>query len=651
MTEPIERFHDIKTDNTDFQTQIDAILDRGLTPENLKTYAEDALNDLIATIGSIEEAYSQRLPVGLNSSKEREDAGLECFGIEPSVIETTLNYIADLDEKIREKVAFVQANSSVGKRVIVQTDGKVRSSIAVGDGSFKEQEIVLRMETILQLLESHYRVIVKDEKEAEEGDDRFIHGAVDSAMMRKIPYDIIDSPTLNRIIMVCNERGNRSFIFDREKIASIGLNIEDLKSMTKDELDELIAQNQAIGRAIIYSERFVGDMEASIDEISCDVTTSKEMSILRPLLERMPAEAISIIDFAEKLNISVTTLTNWCQEFQVTIGQIDHVKSARSGKPTRILSQEQQAFLLNLHRERFAGHVDETPQGYLTVKEYAEKRNIAWSTMNIYIKKSESELGEVLKLRRTSAGSAIRILSQDQQAVLDKKYPDTFKSPLDGEKTVEEFARDVGRTVDAVRHWIMKEKQTLGIIKRGKRQSVILSQNQQDLLSINYVVGSEEVVDEIPANSITLTELSELLQLTEGAVRKHIRDHRDALGRILKVKQSIGRPQSVFTYSQRDMLLRFREQERDNCEVDELPDGYETLADFAIRTGIKKTTLQHWAKNRTGELGEIKKLKRVTGGLGSIILSPDQQSIMAKFERIRMQRMGKSAVISSNTTT
>jgi hypothetical protein len=62
MNEPKPRSHEINTEKDNFQAEIDTILNRGVTPENVDTYADDALENLVDIIGEIVKSQQYTFP-------------------------------------------------------------------------------------------------------------------------------------------------------------------------------------------------------------------------------------------------------------------------------------------------------------------------------------------------------------------------------------------------------------------------------------------------------------------------------------------------------------------------------------------------------------------------------------------------------------
>lgn len=72
--------------------------------------------------------------------------------------------------------------------------------------------------------------------------------------MRQTPYHFIELPTLNRIINVCDEEGNKTFVFNIEELTRHGIEVEDVKDKTKPQLQQMIRDLQGVGITLAYNK-------------------------------------------------------------------------------------------------------------------------------------------------------------------------------------------------------------------------------------------------------------------------------------------------------------------------------------------------------------------------------------------------------------
>lgn len=247
MKEPIDRSHETNTTTTEFQKQIGAITGRELTPENINTYASEALEDLVVIVSDVTSSYDMQ-PTIIQNGVEHERAAFRYNGLDPNYIETMLSHIADTAEDI-ERIGMLARELIVyGETVIMPPDSST-AKLAAGDGSFEQKKLIPRLQTIMLILEKNFGIDLKDQEQF-----RLIPGTVTKDMVRKTPYNVLDIPALNRIVDVCDEEGNRSFVFDRTKLKECDIDADRLKAMTKDELKELLETHGDVGRDFVYDE-------------------------------------------------------------------------------------------------------------------------------------------------------------------------------------------------------------------------------------------------------------------------------------------------------------------------------------------------------------------------------------------------------------
>jgi hypothetical protein len=112
-------------------------------------------------------------------------------------------------------------------------------------------------------------------------DFQLYEGQVAATMIRQTPYIIADIEALNRLVCICNEVGNRTFVFDREKIIEqFGENqyLENLANSTKNDLKTLIEQSAQDDTSGIIGAGFVWGKTAAT-KLAALLSGSKELSL------------------------------------------------------------------------------------------------------------------------------------------------------------------------------------------------------------------------------------------------------------------------------------------------------------------------------------------------------------------------------------
>ncbi len=337
MNPSTKKSFETNTQQPGFQQQIDAITKRSLSPENVDSYAEDALNDLIAVVHQITTTYD-RLPIVFRESgADHERAAFSYFGMNSEQIEATLDHVQDVADTIYSLDGIINEMTSSGTQENVPPgifEGKIES----GDGSFEKKKLIPRFKTILLILKERYGIDV-DPKTADPETFRIIPGRISEKWMRKTPYHYIELSELNRVIAVCDEEGNRTFVFDRDKLLSEIITMNALKDMTKDDITHLQKVHSELGSHIVYSDKFVPQIIAAIDNVVGDLEepesdVSQLLVVEKIRSNEMTVAGISIAIFGEK------TKRHIIQDAITALGLEGAERSVRSGRTRAFNSDE-----------------------------------------------------------------------------------------------------------------------------------------------------------------------------------------------------------------------------------------------------------------------------------------------------------------------
>lgn len=111
--------------------------------------------------------------------------------------------------------------------------------------------------------------------------------------MRKLSYATVEVPALNRIVQICDEEGNASYIFDREEIEKVGLTADGLNRMSKNDKNALIAKNSKIGKRLVQTKHWRDSMSALLVEIK---QSKDEDTPEAPGRDNLPRVSVSELD-------------------------------------------------------------------------------------------------------------------------------------------------------------------------------------------------------------------------------------------------------------------------------------------------------------------------------------------------------------------
>lgn len=268
-----------------YAQRLDNILDRPLTPEIIDTYADDALNDVITLAHETVASWPELQSDEALSAKDREMLAFELYGLQD--IGEILDHISALSQKLSRIDSIIRTSSPVNS-VLVPPTGERPSTEGEG-GQFVSPELIAREKTILFLLAAKFGINVENKAELNR-----IEGVLTNDMMRKTSYVLLEAISLGRSILVCDEEGNRTFVFDTAELIKAEIDGRQLVGMQKPQLDALIDQNPNIGMSMNYSENFVNRMAAAIVDPATknvDILPDASRGLLRP---RVPEGKLSL---------------------------------------------------------------------------------------------------------------------------------------------------------------------------------------------------------------------------------------------------------------------------------------------------------------------------------------------------------------------
>ncbi len=405
MTQQIERSLEINTQNG-FLDRIHTITQRQLTAEGIDSYADDALNDLVDVIGDTVHAYNHQPTTMGGNHLETEKAALHYFGLDPETVETTLDYIALISDQIQELDAAITSISSVSSEIIVPPASE-HTEIVAGDGSYIEKQRIPRLKTLLFILTNEFDVDLHDPTQI-----RITCGAVKNDMMRGDSYNLVEIPGIERTVLVCDEEGNATYVFNNAKIREQFIEPGDLARLTKDDLNDLICEDEALGVRIKYSTRYVPRLIAELSTSDLDESTGQYLQ--RP--ESVPDGYISRKGFSTKLGVDVDVLRRVISSVGDELGEVK-TYSFKYGNPVKAYSPEQQTIVE--HRLEQEGVLNQLPEGYLTLFRISKLLGVQRETLTKAIEEIGDEFGEIAIGRVADTRSrALPHYTPDQQAML-----------------------------------------------------------------------------------------------------------------------------------------------------------------------------------------------------------------------------------------
>jgi len=435
-------------------TSIDSILDTELTVENIDNYAENAFRKLVLfAIEKVEEFEKSQSTEGLNTSKEIEDAAFKYFGI--GDISSVLDRIIAENDKIHN-LDKVIARSKKTYGVIVPTNSG--SNFQAGNnGEFKKPQTMNRLKSILYILERNYEVDTNDENQLS-----IIEGENTENMLRQSSYFMIDAQKLNRVILVCDEANNASYIFDSNVLNEKGISNDQLIALSKIELNSLLQATPEIGKRVVYSK--AGFIPRVIDSINNP--TSNQPDEIRPelynsarlLKERMPEGYKSVHGIAVENDVYDPIIKKVIRDIESRPDYNNELETKYylSGSIfTKGYSREQQDYIKSQ-----IDRTPEIPEGYKSIRKFSEDIGLSYGTVDSFIKNKvlEEDYDGSLDADSYKCSSIITkcYSPKQQQQIID--YLNLAPSAPEGYMTIRSIAKENGVSVRTVSEIINKFK-------------------------------------------------------------------------------------------------------------------------------------------------------------------------------------------------
>lgn len=385
---------------------IESILNTELTVENINTYADDAFTKLVDfSQQKVIDYKKSNLTNGL-SDKEVEDTAFKYYGIKE--INSILDHIAKKSEEINS------LNNLVAKinKVIIKPDYSDKI-ITRGSGNFKEKIIVDRVKTVLFILKEDFDIDINNDQQL-----TIEKGIVDQKMTRKTSYYLVNAHTIDRTILVCDEEGNASYVFNSNILDQKEITNANLINYTKSELNDLIKESPEIGRRVIYDkERFVQRIKDSINNpISNfpDEAKSNSKNSANYLYPKNPEGYLSITGIYKKYNTSPKIINKIIDTID-NFGEVGKYRLLSGVLGFSFSPDQQEKIIEGLKNE---GRLkSENLENYIPVYKFSAENHISSQTIDTIIKDNKSLVGEIIK-DRFDRDMPVNALSPFQQKII-----------------------------------------------------------------------------------------------------------------------------------------------------------------------------------------------------------------------------------------
>ena len=248
-----------------FKNRLSEAIDNPLTLENTDAYVDDALGAVINLVEDVVAEYDAQpgaewRQLGETNGKKHEDAALKYFELED--VEAILRHLEDKASQFAV-IGQVIAQANEASDVFVPPDSTpVPQATGSGTGMEKKGRQP-KLENLLFVLMNDFG-IDPDDPEAVS----IVRGSVNRNMMREEPYYQVTVPGIDKVILVCQEYGNVTFVFNGEWVrGQVSANrpskdesARPLADYTKEELSKLIKDNPGQGARIMATKNFTANL-------------------------------------------------------------------------------------------------------------------------------------------------------------------------------------------------------------------------------------------------------------------------------------------------------------------------------------------------------------------------------------------------------
>ena len=404
---PIQKLHNPENTSAksmQFKTQFTQIQSRVLSPENIDSYAESALKDLIQMTDDVVSEYRAETHDALTLSKELEDSAYDYFGLDN--LGEMLDYVGEKQQEIRDIRDIIRSVDRASS--IILPPDKRENPIQAGSGSFEGKRIVPRTKTLLFMLSNDFDIDIKDPEQIS-----MRAGILSDNQMRGLSYYVINVPRLDRTILCCDEEENVTYVFDNAILAKHGISQEDFTRFTKSQVNELLQQDPKMGRRVVYSkEHYIGRMIGLMNDLEVDSFETEGAGLY--LVPKAPEDVLSTSGLARSWGVAHHVVERAISEIEFLDAVALYKFGSRRVKGYTPVQQE----VIRQHLESTGIFAEKPPGDVLSTKSFAGQLGVTAKTIN----KAAEELGEQLGERELYmfGGAAVQGFTREQQQIVSQ---------------------------------------------------------------------------------------------------------------------------------------------------------------------------------------------------------------------------------------
>ena len=414
-----------------FKNRLSEAIDNPLTLENTDTYVDYALGAVIKLVDDVVAKYDAQpgaewQQLGEANGKEHEDAALEYFGLED--VEAILRHLEDKASQFAV-IGQVIAQANEASDVFVPPDSTpVPQATGSGTGMEKKGKQP-KLENLLFVLMNDFD-IDPDDPEAVS----IVRGSVNTNMMREEPYYQVTVPGIDKVILVCQEYENATFVFNgewvREQVNSNRSSESEperpLTDYTKEELSKLIKDNPGQGARIPTKKNFtanlVNALKGGFSQQKLDKPVDTRYLRSPKDLPPVPDGYATISEIGEELGIQEEKDKVAIRNVAIALekqGKITRgTYRSRNGRPILAFTEKDARLIVEETKRRTAP----IPEGYVSVAKFAGEyqqrkggHDITYLDMSCAIKQLELnpvKIGVFLYLPEDEARQVVAMAEQ-----------------------------------------------------------------------------------------------------------------------------------------------------------------------------------------------------------------------------------------------
>ena len=252
-----------------YKRKMETILNKQLTVENIEIFADEALSETMQLTDDILFQYRNNPEFkGDNTLNSRTQEDVAFKILELPDIQEILQSIINIKEKIATLKIYIDTNTKNLNEIITPPQPDRQTEIISGSGEGIEKKIFPRFLTLMYILEHDFDI--------QPNEVLMTRGVVTTNMMRKTPYVRVEIPELNRVVYICDEEGNVSYIFDTTKLNEKNLTLEEIDLDDKGDKNSLIAHYPGIGVRFVQSSLWRENVEEYLGQSIPEIQTDRE---------------------------------------------------------------------------------------------------------------------------------------------------------------------------------------------------------------------------------------------------------------------------------------------------------------------------------------------------------------------------------------